>query len=73
VATNAYDPTPSPASPRPPITYESLLTFPRDPLRCMRRLLREHGTISALEEAGKRLVFVFGPDYTQQVLRDPKI
>jgi cytochrome P450 len=55
-----------------PVTHGSLLDFPHHPLRCMRGLQQAHGTIAALEEAGKRLVFVFGPEHTQQVLSDAK-
>jgi len=46
-----------------PVTFGRLLDFTRDPLACMRRLYRDHGTVAALEENGKRLVFVFGPEH----------
>ena len=55
-----------------PVTFGSLLDFPRDPLLCMRRLYREHGAVAALEEGGHRLVFAFGPEHCQQVLSDPR-
>jgi cytochrome P450 len=55
-----------------PISQGRLLDFPDDPFVCMRRLNRTHGTIAALEEAGQRLLFVFGPEFNQQVLSDTK-
>jgi cytochrome P450 len=55
-----------------PVTQGRLLDFPDDPFACMRRLQQVHGNIAALEEEGQRLVFVFGPQYTQQVLSDSK-
>jgi cytochrome P450 len=61
------------ASPKSlPISQGRLLDFPDDPGVCMRRLYRTHGNIAALEEAGQRLLFVFGPDFNQQVLSDTK-
>jgi cytochrome P450 len=53
-----------------PITHGSLLDFPRDPLTCMRRLHATHGAVAALEDEGRRLAFVFSPDYVQEVLSD---
>ncbi|HEV2945781.1 MAG TPA: cytochrome P450 [Gemmataceae bacterium] len=55
-----------------PVTRGRLLDFPDDPFACMRRLQQLHGNIAALEEEGQRLIFVFGPHYTQQVLSDSK-
>jgi cytochrome P450 len=55
-----------------PVTCGSLLDFARDPLLCMRRLHQDHGTVAALEDGNKRLVFVFGPEHNQRVLSDPK-
>src|SRR5437016_11888925 len=55
-----------------PITRGRLLDFSDNPFTCMRRLYRTHGTIAALEEQGQRLVFIFGPQYNQQVLSDAK-
>jgi cytochrome P450 len=60
-----------PATPAP-VTLGKLLDFPRDPLLCMRRLYQTHGEIAALEEAGQRLVFAFGPEFCQRVLSDTK-
>lgn len=53
-----------------PITHGRLLDFPENPLRVMRQLHREHGDIAALEEEGQRIVFIFSPEYNQQVLSD---
>ena len=53
-----------------PISYDSLLDFPRDPIACMKRLQAEFGDLAVLEEDGKRLVFVFSPDLNRQVLTD---
>src|SRR3954451_20768210 len=53
-----------------PITRGSLLSFPRDPLACMRQLHATHGPVAALEDAGRRLAFVFSPAYVQEVLTD---
>src|SRR5262249_27524662 len=55
-----------------PVTQGRLLDFSDDPFACMRRLQELHGNIAALEEEGQRLIFVFGPHYTQQVLSDSK-
>lgn len=55
-----------------PVTHGSLLDFARDPLLCMRQLNQTHGTVAALEDGNKRLVFVFGPEHNQRVLSDPK-
>ena len=55
-----------------PITRGSLLDFPADPLAVMRKLHRQHGDIAALEDEGKRLVFVFSPEYNKKVLADSK-
>ena len=53
-----------------PITYGSLLDFPRNPLACMRQLHATHGPVAALEDEGRRLVFVFSPAFVQEVLTD---
>jgi cytochrome P450 len=55
-----------------PITYGSLLDFPRDPIACMRALYERHGLLAALEEQGARIVFAFGPENNQRVLSDTK-
>ena len=38
-----------------PITYGSLLDFPRDPGACMRKLHAEHGDIAALQDGDLKL------------------
>ena len=55
-----------------PITQGRLMDFSDNPCTCMRRLYRTHGNIAALEEQGQRLVFIFGPQYNQQVLSDAR-
>ena len=55
-----------------PIVQGRLLDFVDDPVVCMRRLQRAKGNLVALEEDGQRIVFVFGPHWTQQVLTDTK-
>jgi cytochrome P450 len=72
MAIAAVNQMPSPVSRSLPITHGSLLDFVHDPIACMCRLHRTHGRIAALEEDGQRLVFVFGPDYNQQVLSDTR-
>ena len=47
------------------------MDFPADPMACMLRLYREHGPVAAIEDAGQRLYFAFGPTYTHQLLSDP--
>lgn len=53
-----------------PVTYGSLLEFPRDPIACMRGLRATHGDLAVLEDQGQRLVFVFSPELNRQVLTD---
>ncbi|MCH2200860.1 MAG: cytochrome P450 [Fuerstiella sp.] len=53
-----------------PISHESLLQFPTDPIACMKRLQAEFGDLAVMEDDGKRLVFVFSPDLNRQVLTD---
>jgi len=56
-----------------PISQGRLLDFSENPFRCMQKLYRRHGSIAALEEQGQRLLFVFGPQYNQQVLSDTRV
>jgi cytochrome P450 len=58
------------ASPQLPVTVGEISRFARDPIDCMRSLWREHGSVAALQEDTQRLHFVFGPEYTRQVLSD---
>lgn len=53
-----------------PVTHGRIADFARDPAECMRGLWEAHGEIAALEEDGQRVYFVFGPEYTKEVLSD---
>lgn len=53
-----------------PVTFGRIADFAADPVVCMRDLYEQHGEIAALDENGQRLHFVFGPEYTRQVLSD---
>jgi len=53
-----------------PVTRGRLFDFPEDPIACMRRLRIEHGNVAAIEEEGRRLYFVFGPEFNRQLLSD---
>ena len=54
----------------PPVSHESLLQFPENPIDCMRALHRKHGDLAILEQDSQRLAFVFSPDLNRQVLTD---
>ena len=54
----------------PPVTHESLLQFPENPIECMRTLHNRHGDLAILEQDDQRLAFVFSPDLNRQVLTD---
>ena len=58
------------SSDKPPITHGSLLSFPLDPIACMRSLYEQHGRLAVLEENRARIVFAFGPEYNQRILSD---
>jgi cytochrome P450 len=73
VLTTGYDRRFDPRPGTLPITFGTLLDFVRDPLLCMRRLYQDHGMVAALDDKGQRLVFVFGPEYTRQVLSDARL
>jgi cytochrome P450 len=53
-----------------PISRIDFAEFSRDLLGNFRRLHQTHGPIAAIEEAGQRVVFLFSPEYNQQVLSD---
>jgi cytochrome P450 len=53
-----------------PVTLGRIEEFARDPAVTMRRLWARHGEVAALQEDAHRLHFVFGPQYTKQVLCD---
>jgi cytochrome P450 len=53
-----------------PISRVDFAEFSRDLLGSFRRLHEEHGPIAAIEDGGQRVVFLFSPEYNQQVLSD---
>lgn len=53
-----------------PVTHGKIMDFAADPIAGMRRMWAWHGEVSALQEATQRIYFVFGPEYTRQVLSD---
>ena len=53
-----------------PISHMDFGDFSRDMLRGFRRLHETHGPIAAIEDGGQRVVFLFSPEYNQQVLSD---
>ena len=53
-----------------PISHVDFAEFSSDLLSNFRRLHEVHGPIAAVEEAGQRVVFLFSPEYNQQVLSD---
>src|SRR4051812_10081825 len=53
-----------------PISRIDFAEFSRDLLSNFRLLHELHGPIAAIEEAGQRVVFLFSPEYNQQVLSD---
>jgi cytochrome P450 len=55
-----------------PIIRGNLAEAASDPLGVLRRQYETHGEISAFEDAGQRVIFVFGPEYNQRVLSDPE-
>ena len=53
-----------------PITRIDFGEFSRDLLHGIRWLHEQHGPIAAVEDGGQRVVFLFSPEYNQQVLSD---
>ncbi|HEX5471609.1 MAG TPA: cytochrome P450, partial [Lacipirellulaceae bacterium] len=53
-----------------PISRLDLGEFSRDLLGGFRRLHELHGPIAAVEDRGQRVIFLFSPEYNQQVLSD---
>ena len=53
-----------------PVSYADLSEFSRDLLRGIKKLHAQHGPIAALEDGGQRVVFLFSPEFNQQVLSD---
>lgn len=60
------------APPELPVTVGAISDFARDPYVCMNDLWLRHGEVAALQEDTQRIHFVFGPEYTKQVLSDPQ-
>jgi len=55
-----------------PITSGHIADFAADPIAVMRRLRAEHGEVTALDEAGQRIYFTFGPESNKQLLSDSR-
>ncbi len=53
-----------------PISRIDFAEFSRDLLGSFRQLHELHGPIAAVEDGGQRVVFLFSPEYNQQVLSD---
>ncbi len=53
-----------------PISQVDFGEFSRDLLGNFRRLHKLHGPIAAIEDGGQKVVFLFSPEYNQQVLSD---
>src|SRR4051812_46381247 len=53
-----------------PISRVDFAEFSADLLGNFRRLHQLHGPIAAIEDGGQRVVFLFSPEYNQQVLSD---
>ena len=53
-----------------PISHIDFAEFSRDLLGISASLHELHGPIAAIEEGGQRVVFLFSPEYNQQVLSD---
>jgi cytochrome P450 len=61
---------PAPTSGDLPISRTNFADFSRDMLAGFRWLHDLHGPIAAIEDGGQRVVFLFSPEYNQQVLSD---
>jgi cytochrome P450 len=53
-----------------PISRVNIVDFSRDMIGNFRRLHQQHGPIAAIEDGGTQIVFLFSPEYNQQVLSD---
>src|SRR5207253_1060837 len=53
-----------------PVSRINFAEFSRDILGNLRRLHDLHGPIAAIDDGGQRVVFLFSPEYNQQVLSD---
>jgi cytochrome P450 len=56
-----------------PVSRVDFGEFSRDLLRGIRWLHDTHGPIGAIEDGGQRVVFLFSPEYNQQVLSDTEL
>jgi cytochrome P450 len=61
---------PTPQSAELPVTHVDFGEFSRDMLRGFRWLHERHGPIAMIEDGGQRIVFLFSPEFNQQVLSD---
>jgi cytochrome P450 len=61
---------PVPGSASLPISRVNIVEFSRDMMGNFRRLHKQHGPIAAIEDGGTQIVFLFSPEYNQQVLSD---
>jgi cytochrome P450 len=53
-----------------PVSQVDLAEFSRDLFHGIRWLHQRHGPIAAVEDGGQRVVFLFSPEFNQQVLSD---
>ncbi len=53
-----------------PVSRVDLWEFSRDLMHGIRELHARHGPIAAIEDGGQRVVFLFSPEYNQQVLSE---
>jgi len=56
-----------------PVSRVDFAEFASDLLTNFRWLHKTHGPIAAIEQAGQRVVFLFSPEYNQQVLSDTEL
>jgi cytochrome P450 len=54
-----------------PVTHVSYAEISDDLVSMVRALHAEHGPIAALQDGSQRVVFLFSPEFNQQVLSDP--
>lgn len=53
-----------------PLSHVDFGEFAQDLFGNFRRLHQQHGPIAAIEDGGQQVVFLFSPEYNQQVLSD---
>ena len=54
-----------------PVTQVSFAEVAEDLVSVFRALHAEHGPVAALQDGSQRVVFLFSPEFNQQVLSDP--